>query len=266
MKQWSYRGRWALVTGASAGIGEEFARQLAAREMSLVLTARREERLTSLAAELKREHGTDAVVLPADLGQPGEAARLWARASDARPVHLVVNNAGFGAQGRFDELPMERQTEMVQLNCTALLEICHLALRDQRARGEGGIINVASVAAYQPVPRLATYAATKAFVLSLSEALWTENRDAGVRVLALCPGRTPTEFQGVAGTGDARGAFGARSPAEVVGEALRALEQGKSSVVPGLENHLATWVVRLVPRSVVTRAAKHLVHRAARRR
>jgi short-subunit dehydrogenase len=265
MRDWSYRGRWALVTGASAGLGEEFARQLAGRGMNLVLAARREERLEQLAEELRQAHGVSAVALATDLSVAGEGGRLWARARVGRTIHLLVNNAGFGAQGRFDEIDLERQTEMVQVDCVALLELAHHALHDFRGMGDGGIINVASLAAFQPLPRLATYAAAKAFVLSLSEALWVENRDAGVRVVAVCPGRTPTEFQAVAGTGSTKGAFGLRSPEAVVGEGLAAFEKGKSYVVPGMENHLASVLVRLLPRSAVTRALKGLVQRRAAR-
>jgi short-subunit dehydrogenase len=262
-----YRGRWALVTGASAGIGEQFARSLAARGMKLVLTARRAERLRELAAELEREHGVEAVAVAADLGVAGEAERLWMEATaGGRHIHLLVNNAGFGAEGELAELPLQRQVEMVGVNCTAVLELAHHALRPMRERGEGGIINVASIASFQPVPRLATYGATKAFVLSLSEALWAENRPRGVRVLALCPGRTPTEFQAIAGTGSTEGAFGVRTAEQVVEAGLRALEQGKSYEVPGVENLLGTWLVRLLPRSAVTRALKRLVRKRAERR
>lgn len=259
----SYRGRWALVTGASAGIGEAFAHQLAARGMNLVVSARREDRLRALAAGLQGAHRIAAVPVVGDLGQPGQAGRLWAEASSGRAIDLLVNNAGFGAHGPFDEIPLERQVEMVQVNCTAVLELAHHALRSMRGRGTGGIINVASIAAFQPVPNLATYAASKAFVLALSQAMWAETRGTGVRVLALCPGRTPTEFQAIAGTGKADSAFGVRTAEEVAAAGLRALEQDESYEVPGLENYLATWLVRLLPGSVVTRAAKALVRRAA---
>jgi short-subunit dehydrogenase len=265
MRAWSYRGRWALVTGASAGLGEEFARQLARRGMNLVLAARREDRLQRLAAELRERHGVSAVALAADLSVAGEAGRLWARARVGRTIHLLVNNAGFGAQGRFDTVELDRLTEMVQVDCVALMELAHHALADFREMGDGGIINVASLASFQPVPLLATYAAAKAFVLSLSESLWVENRDAGVRVTALCPGRTPTEFQAVAGTGSTKGAFGLRSPGVVIEEGLSAFEKGRSYVVPGMENHLASWLVRLLPRSAVTRALKGIVQRRGAR-
>lgn len=260
-----FRGRWALVTGASAGIGEAFAERLARRGMHLVLSARREERLRALADRLAAEHGVQIRVVPADLGEPGAPERLWEEASSGAPIHLLVNNAGFGAQGRFDALPLERQVEMVRLNCTAVLELAHHALRAMRARGEGGVINVSSIAAFQPVPELATYAASKAFVLSLSQALWAENRGSGVRVLALCPGRTPTEFQAVAGTGSTDGAFGVRTPAEVADAALDALERDRHTEVPGLENRLAAALVRVLPRSLLTRGLRRLVRRAARR-
>ena len=261
---WDYRGGWALITGASAGIGEAFARQLAAKGMHLVLAARREDRLRLLAEELEREHGVSVVPIASDLARPGEAERLWGRATEeGRTIQLLVNNAGFGARGRFAEIPLARQVEMVQVNCIAVLELAHHALRSMRERGGGGIVNVASIAAFQPVASLATYAASKAFVLALSESIWSEEREGGVRVVALCPGRTPTEFQAIAGTGSADSAFGVRSADQVVAAGLEALERGRSYEVPGLENYLATWLVRVLPRSAVTRAVKKLVRRAA---
>lgn len=263
MGDWTYRDRWALVTGASAGLGEVFARRLAERGMHLVLSARREQRLLALAEELRAAYGVQARVIPEDLSEPGAATRLWNRASAEQPIHLLVNNAGFGARGRFDQLPLDRQVAMVQLNCTTLLELSHQAMAAMASRGGGGIINVSSIAAFQPVPDLATYAATKAFVLNLSQSLWAEGRDLGVRVLALCPGRTPTEFQQVAGTGSTEGAFGVRTPEQVVDAALAALERGRHTVVPGLENHLASWLTRLLPRSLLTRGLRRLVRRAA---
>ena len=261
MSGWSYEGRWGLVTGASSGLGEEFARQLAGRRMKLVISARRAERLERLAAELRRDFTIEVVVEPADLGVAGEPLRLWQAASHGRSIALLVNNAGFGAKGRFDEIEPERQAQMIQLNCTALLELAHAALAAMRPRGDGGIINVASVAAFQPVPHMATYAASKAFVLSLSESLWAENLEAGVRVVALCPGRTPTEFQSIAGSGDPGDGLAVRSPHEVVSAGLEALESGRISVVPGWPNRVTSLVGRLAPRGMLTRVIGPMIRR-----
>lgn len=256
---WSYRGRRALVTGASAGIGEAFAHALARRGMDLVLTARRAERLERLAGLLRGEHGVEVRVVPADLAEPGEAARVWAEAGEGGPIHLLVNNAGFGAKGRFDEIGRERQAEMVRLNCTALLELMHLAVAEMRARGAGAVVNVASVAAFQPVPQLATYAAGKAFVLSLSQAVAEESRGSGVRVLALSPGPVATEFQEVAGTEVTERTPGLLDAPEVVEAALEALERGRSEVVPGALNRLGTVAARIFPQTWVLRAAKTIM-------
>ncbi|HEV2146943.1 MAG TPA: SDR family oxidoreductase [Longimicrobiaceae bacterium] len=256
---WEYAERWALVTGASSGIGEAFARRLARLRMKLVLSARREERLRELAAELRRAHGTEAVVIPADLGKPGAAGVLWMEARDGREVHLLVNNAGFGLKGRFDALSLERQAEMVRLDCTALMELTHLALPPMRARGDGGIVNVASVAAFQPVPDMAVYAASKAFVLSLTQAVAEEQRGSGVRVQALCPGPVATGFQDVAGTQVTERTPGIMTADEVVAAALRALEAGDDAVVPGTLNRLGTLAGRMLPRSLVLRGAKTIL-------
>ena len=256
MRDDGYTGRWALVTGASAGIGEAFAHALAGRGMNLVLTARRADRLSRLADLVAGEHGVKAAYVAADLGEPGAAERVWKEATEGREIHLLVNNAGFGAKGRFDEVDRARQAEMVQLNCTALLELMHLALPAMRARGAGGIVNVASVAAFQPIPQLATYGASKAFVLSLSQAVAEENRDRGVRVVALCPGPVATEFQAVAGTRVSERTPGLLEAREVAEAALRALDEGKDTVVPGAINHLGTVAARLFPRSWVLKAAK----------
>ncbi len=262
MSSWPWPDRWALVTGASAGLGRVFADRLAARGMHLVLTARRRERLDELAARLRGAYGIHTATISADLAREGEPARLWREATaDDRAIDLLVNNAGFGAQGPFHDVPLERHLEILRVNCAALTELAWLALAEMRPRGDGGIVNVSSIAAFQPVPRLASYAASKAFVLSLSEALWAENHDAGIRVLALCPGRTPTEFQAVAGTGSAHGAFGFRTPEQVVDAGLAALERWRPTEVPGLENRAATWAVRAMPRSALTRAMKSIVRR-----
>lgn len=259
MKPWEYRGRWALVTGASAGIGEAFARQLAARGMNVILTARREDRLRRLAAELEDRHGAGTGVISADLAEPGAADHIWGEASAIAPVDLLVNNAGFGAQGWFTQVDRETHTRMLQVNCGAVMELAYHGVESMRPRGAGGIINVSSVAAFQPVPRLATYAASKAFVQSLSESLWVENEKYGLRVMALCPGLTPTEFQDVAGTEIREGSFGVRTADQVVEAALQDFERGKIYSVPGWENLAAVSAVRILPRGRVVRGVKRMV-------
>ncbi|MGH7457766.1 MAG: SDR family NAD(P)-dependent oxidoreductase [Longimicrobiaceae bacterium] len=264
MKEWSYQGRWALVTGASSGLGERFARELASRGMKVALTARREERLLALAGELGRAHGTESLVFPADLAEAGAAKRLWQRAAGGgRHFHLLVSNAGFGALGNFHQQDPERLAKMVRVNVTSLLELARLALPGMRARGEGGIVNVSSLAGFQPVPYMAAYAATKAFVLSFSRALHAENREAGVRVVCLCPGRTPTEFQDRAGSGRVTpGTPGYQTPERVVVAALAALERNRELVVPGRANRVGAVLSKLLPGALVVR----LVARGMERR
>lgn len=259
MAAWEHAGEWALVTGASSGIGEAFARALARRGMKLVLTARREERLRTLAAGLAAAHGTECHVIAEDLAKPGAAGVMWAEATDGRAISLLVNNAGFGLKGAFAELPLDRQAEMVRLNCKTPLELMHLALGPMRARRAGAVVNVASVAGYQPIPLLATYAASKAFLLTLSEAVAEEVRGDGVRVVAVCPGPVATGFQQVAGTEVNERTLGVRTAEQVVDSALRALERGKSTVVPGFVNKASTVAVRVAPRSFVVKAAKRVM-------
>ncbi len=244
----------ALVTGASSGIGEAFARALAARGAHLVLVARSAAKLEKLAAELAARHGVRATAVPADLARPGAGAALASEiARRGLTIDVLVNNAGFATYGRFEELPPAREAEEVQLNVAAVVDLCHAFYPGMVSRGAGAIVNVASTGAFAPVPRMAVYGATKAFVLSFSEALWYEGRDHGVSVLALCPGATETNFFEVAGN---QGMFGRRHrPEVVVDRALRALARGRSSVVPGLGNALLIQSMRLSPRDMVTRVA-----------
>lgn len=259
---WQYRGRWALVTGASAGIGETFARRLAERGMNLVLSARREDRLRALANELALEYRVHVHVAAADLSKPGAAGVLWMDASDARAIHLLVNNAGFGLKGEFHALSAARQVEMIKVNCVAPMELAHFALRAMRGSGEGGgIVNVASVAGYLPIPTLATYAATKAFLISFSEAVQEESRSTGVRLVTLNPGPVQTEFQSVAGTQVSEKTLGVRTPEEVVAAALAKLEAGGGTVTPGLSNRLSALLARAAPRGLVVRAAEAVYQR-----
>lgn len=242
----------ALVTGASAGLGVDFARQLSARGHRLVLVARRRDRLEALAAELGN---TRAVAL--DLGAPGAAAALMADlAAHGEQVELLVNNAGFGLAGPFAELDGPRQRQMIDLNCGALAELAHAVLPAMIARKSGAILNVASSAAFQPGPGMAVYFATKAFVLSFSEALHEEVRRHGVTVTALCPGPTATEFGAVAGWGGNAliDKISARS-ADVVRAGLAALDRRKAVMIPGLANKAGAQGHRLLPRAWLRRIA-----------
>lgn len=261
----SFRERFggaALVTGASAGIGEAFARALAARGMDLVLVARRNERLVALARELSARHGVRADAVAHDLARPDVHRSLPAAVAELGvDVGLLVNNAGFGAYGPFAEADIEAQARMVDLNCRAPVLLTHAFLPAMLARGTGGIVIVASIAAYQPAPFLATYGATKAFDLMLGEALWAELRGQGIAVLALSPGSTPTEFQRVAGSERLRPPALTTTADEVVVAALDALGV-RPSVVPGAANALLVTGARLGPRSWVARLA-HRVNRPA---
>ncbi|RKH48453.1 SDR family oxidoreductase [Corallococcus sp. AB049A] len=254
-KGFPYAGHRALVTGASSGLGVVFARELAARGMDLILVARSEDRMRALAEELKNAHGIQADVIALDLGREGAGRELHARCQEkGLRVDLLVNNAGFGTHGAFDAAPFARQHEQVMLNVTSLVDTSHLFLPDMLARGVGGILNVASIAGFQPVPYMAIYAASKAFVLSFTEALSEETRERGVRVLALCPGPVQTAFFDVVGTEQA--AVGPKATAEeVVLHALKALDQGRASVVPGWRNWLQANLTRFTPRWLGLRVA-----------
>jgi short-subunit dehydrogenase len=242
----------AVVTGASAGLGVEFARQLAMRGHRLVLAARRKDRLDALAKELG-----NARAVGIDLSKPNAAARLMGELEAAgEHLDLLVNNAGFGLVGDFATLDCKRQRQMIDLNVGTLTDLCRLVAPAMKARRQGQILNVASTAAFQAGPGMAVYFATKAFVLSLTEALHEELKPHGVRVSCLCPGPTHTEFGEVAGFGgnslsDAVG-MGAR---EVVEAGLKGLDQNRAVVVPGLVNKVGAAGTRFVPRSIVRKIA-----------
>lgn len=251
----------ALITGASSGLGAEFARHLAREKYELILTARRKERLEQ-AAEQARALGASAVrVIPCDLAQPSGPEELHRRiAGEAGAVDYLVNNAGFGARGRFDRLALGREIEQIGLNVIALVALTRLFLPAMVERGRGTIINVASTAGFQPLPFMATYGATKAFVLSFSQALAEEVRDAGVTVLALCPGPVRTEFQEIAGM-DERvfPALAFMDPATVVAQAISAARRGKALRVTGALNLAMVEAQRLAPRRLVTRIARAMI-------
>ena len=250
----------ALLTGASSGIGEAFARRLAALGKDLILVARREDRLKALAADLAAKHGVQTHVIAADLSQPSAAASLFAETERrGLVVDLLINNAGFAKVGDFAKLPCDVQADMIRLNVNTLAELTRLYLPGMCQRRRGGVINVASNAAFQPVPYMAVYAATKAFVLSFSEAVAEEVAADGVTVLALCPGATATDFWTIAGAWeDRRDAM--QTAEEVVTVALRALERHKASVVVGFQNRLVAFVSsRLGPRRLVARIAGRML-------
>jgi uncharacterized protein len=255
--------RTALVTGASAGLGAEFSRQLAARRVDLVLVARRQAALDALASELGVAHGVTCEVLPADLTEPAGVDAVANRlADDARPVDLLVNNAGFGLYGPFAEIDRGRQETMVDLNVRAVVTLAHAALPGMLARDRGAVLNVASTAAFQPDPYGAVYGASKAFVRSFSEALHEEVRGTGVRVLVSCPGFTDTEFQQVAGIDQrAMPEAVAMQAGPVVAAALEDLRRGRAVSVPGWQNKVSAWGSELSP-SALTRRVSGRIHAA----
>lgn len=252
--------RWTLVTGASSGIGAELARVFAARGHHLVLTARRKERLDTLAREITATHRGRVEVVAADLQDPAGPDALM-REVEARgvPITNVVNNAGFGLRGPFDAQPIDEVMGMLAVNVTALTRLTHLALPAMLARGEGGILNVASTAAFQAGPNMAVYYATKAFVLSLSEALHEELKERGVRVTALCPGPTHSEFAKRADMEESRlfrrAAMSARDVAEAGVDGFSA---GHAVVIPGASNAIGANIAKVLPRSLTRKLAGRL--------
>ncbi|MFH8342835.1 SDR family NAD(P)-dependent oxidoreductase [Streptomyces sp. AM6-12] len=249
----SYRGTCALITGASAGLGEEFARQWAARGADVVLVARRLDRLETLAAELHEEYGVTATAIAADLAEPGAGAGLRDElGARGIAVQTLINNAGFGSHGAFLTQDPEQISRMIQLNVCAVADLTRAFLPSLAADGRGALVTVASTAAYQPTPAMAVYGATKAFVLSLTEAIAYETRGTGLRVLAVSPGPVETEFFDVVGTRDAVVGHVA-TPAAVVTAARRALERPRTppSVVAGLGNRLSAVAAQLAPRRFV---------------
>jgi uncharacterized protein len=255
----TYDGKTALITGASSGIGAAFARALAGQGTHLILVARSEANLHDLARALAAQHSIRAEVLPFDLSRPAAGEELFAATQHlGLAVDLLINNAGFGTYGAFDRLDPEREQQEVRLNVATVVDLTHRFLPAMLARGSGSIINVASTAAFQPVPYMAVYSASKAFVLSFSEALWAEYRRQGIRVLALCPGRTSTDFFKVVGSEEAgMGAF--ETPEQVVRVALRALERSRPSVISGRQNWLMANAVRFAPRAIVAGMGERMI-------
>jgi hypothetical protein len=264
---------WAVVTGASSGLGALFAEKLAARGLPLVLAGRDEARLAEVRQRVQRSApGVDVELVIGDLGSQAGIEALIA-ALNGRPIDVLVNNAGFGTYGRLSEVDRDREHDMIAVNVDALVGLTHAVLPEMLARGHGQILNVASTIAFQPAPYQATYGASKAFVLSFSQALWAETRSTGVTVTALCPGPTRTGFVDALDADVSQTAIYQRlaAPEPVVAAGLRALDRGRPVVVPGLRNRvMATasrlspgWVGALISGRMLRPAGEHRAHAAA---
>ncbi len=241
----------ALITGASSGIGEAFAKELAKQGKDLVLVARSKDKLDVLADELSRRHGIEVLVIPVDLSQETAARQIYNEVDRlGKQVDLLVNNAGFGLSGEFLNHPAEDYRKQVALNVTALMEMTHLFLPGMVARRDGAILNIASLLAFFPFPYCSVYSATKAFVLSFTESLWEEYRSQGIRILAVCPGPTETNFFKTAREVETRSK---RTPEQVVNTALGALGKGRSFVIDGTNNYFTALLGRIMPRRNVVK-------------
>jgi len=253
-----WKGKWALVTGASAGIGKALAEELAAGGTHLILTARRRDRLEELAKRLRSKFRIQAEIFEADLSKPSAPQEIFNFTQEKGiAVELLINNAGFGQFGELTTVDTERLLDMVQVNCSAVLHLTRLFLPPMIAHRQGDVLIVASTASFQAVPYISTYAATKVFDLYLAEGLAEEMKPHGIRVCALCPGTTESEFHEVAGhPSHSKGRQ--ETAAKVAKTGLRALAAGKSYVISGLGNYLGAHGERLVPRRFVTRIAASL--------
>ncbi|MDO3409460.1 SDR family oxidoreductase [Saccharibacillus sp. CPCC 101409] len=252
-----YRGKTALVTGASSGIGKCFAEELARKGCSLILAARSVDKLEELAARLRFEHGVNAAAIPVDLSQSGAAERLWAevRQKELR-VDILINNAGFGTLSRFDRIDASRIVQEIQLNIVSLTELTHRFMQPMLLQQSGLVINVASMTAFQPTPYMAVYGATKSYVLSFTEALWAENQGSGVQFLALCPGETKSSFHQVSGSDDLKGKR--MEPVDVVRAAFQAVDRKRHYRIAGRSNYWTGQLPRLFPRRLIVHYAARL--------
>ncbi len=243
-----------LITGASSGIGEEFARRLAEEGHNLILVARSEQKLSSLCNELITKHQIIAHYVAVDLIDFEADERLFKETEQhGMEIDWLINNAGFGSMGDFIKLDLEKELEMINLNIAALVALTHHYLRKMRARKSGTIINVSSSAGFQPIPFMATYAATKAFVTSFSEAIAAENKPFGINVMALCPGPTKTNFFEASNINSDVMLKGQQTVEEVVETALKALDKGRSKVVSGWVNYIGAVLGSIVPNALTTR-------------
>lgn len=251
-------GTTTLITGASSGIGRAFAQRLAAAGSDLVLVARRADVLEEVARDLRARHGVNVLVLAHDLDSPDAAEALVARLQAERvTVDALINNAGLGIHGDLGSAPLASATTQIAVNVNSLTALTALLLPQMLARGRGAIVNVASTAGFQPVPHMAVYSASKAYVLTFTRALWRETRGTGVDVLALCPGATDTAFFATAG--DAASVGSRRTPEQVVDTALRALHRGRPSVVDGRGNAFVSWLAPRLPERFALNIAERSV-------
>ncbi|ACF13635.1 short-chain dehydrogenase/reductase SDR [Chloroherpeton thalassium ATCC 35110] len=250
---------YILITGASSGIGEVFAKEYARRGNDLVLVARSESKLQEIAAALSSERKVTVKVFSQDLSEQGSAERVfdYCRANNLQ-VELLINNAGFGLTGEFVDQPVDRLEQMILLNINTMMKLTHLFLPQMLARKTGGVINVASTAAFQPVPYMSVYAATKAFVLNFSEGLHEELQGSGVKVMALCPGGTETQFFEVANYSRSKLMIPLEKPEEVVKVAIEGFRSGNSFIISGFANKVLNFFERFLPRELVAKIAGSL--------
>ena len=254
-----WQGKWVLITGASAGIGLELAKLLAANGADLVLTARRTDRLQQMAADLKSAHNVQIEICPADLTRSEAPHQIYNFTTAKKlEIEFLINNAGFGAFGYAHEIPAEKMLEMIQVNCSAVVHLTRLYVPAMVTRRHGDVMIVASLAAFQPLPFNSVYAATKAFDLLFAEGIAEELRPSGVNVCALCPGSTNTEFQKVADQPD-RVFRSAETAEKVARVGLEAMAAGKSYIISGFMNNVMKESQRLVPRSLVSRMAANMM-------
>lgn len=249
MNKYNYRNKVAVVTGASSGIGEVYARKLAAQGCHVVLAARSKNKLDAMVEELKRQYGVQAYALNCDLSQADTPRQLAERVAElGLSVDILINNAGFGTYGRFEEIDPAREQEEIMLNTAALVDLTHRFLPDMLRRRDGVIVNVASMAAFMPCAYSAVYGATKAFVLSFTEALWAETHKRGVRVLALSPGATETGFFEAVGNDNMAGNRKLSTPDKVVQAGFRGIDQGRSYIIEGRTNYVLGQLIRFLSR------------------
>lgn len=254
-----YLGSTALITGASSGIGEAYARDLAKRGANLVLVARSKNVLDKLASELRERFQVKVLVVAVDLSKPDAAEQVFAQTeAHGLEISLLINNAGFATYGRFEQLEGSRELEEVMLNVYAVVALTHRYLPRMLEHKRGGVINVASTAAFQPLPYMAVYGATKAFVLSFSEALWAQLADSNVSVLAVCPGPVATNFFEVVAAQEAR-VGKPDTPENVVRVSLTALARRRGSVVPRFQDYVMTNLARVLSRPALVRTTERIL-------